>query len=50
MSDALLVLRYSLGVMTDLPALEAADVNGDGIINMTDALIILRAALGLMEL
>ena len=49
-TDALLVLRYALGLMTDLPALESADVNGSGTVDMTDALIILRVALGMMSL
>ena len=47
--DALLVLRYALGI-AELGDGEAyADVNGDGAIGTTDALIILRYALGLID-
>ena len=49
-TDALLVLRYALGLMPELPVMEAADVNGSGTVDMTDALIILRVSLGMMEL
>ena len=47
-SDALLVLRYSLGLISGgLPDSARADVTGDGEINIQDALLILRIALGL---
>ena len=48
MTDALLVMRYALGLMNDLPGLDYVDMNGDGLVNMTDALLILRAALGIV--
>jgi len=47
-NDALLVMRYSLGIISEISP--AADVNGDGIVNANDALMILRAALGLITL
>ena len=47
-TDALLVLRYALGVLTFIPGHEVADVNGDGTVNMTDALLVLRIALGVI--
>ena len=47
-TDALLVLRYALGLMTDLPAIEAADVNGSGVVDLVDALLILRLAMGII--
>lgn len=49
-TDALLVLRYSMNLVNDMPNIDAADVNGDGNIDMTDALLILRAALGIIDL
>ena len=48
MTDALLVMRYALGLMNDLPGMDYVDMNGDGFINMTDALLILRTALGIV--
>lgn len=50
MTDALLVLRYAMGLVDTLTNEAAADVNGDGSINATDALLILRASMGLIEL
>ena len=48
-NDALLILRYSLGLIDLNNQLEAAgDVNGDGFINANDALYVLRMSLGLM--
>ena len=47
-TDALLVLRYAMGLIDGLPGMDACDVNGDGVVNMTDALIILRMALGIV--
>ena len=49
-TDALMVLRYSLGVVTSLPNLAAADVDGSGGIDTIDALMILRASLGIISL
>ena len=49
-TDALLVLRYALGVLDDIPNPAAADVNGDGAVDAVDALLVLRAALGVIEL
>lgn len=48
--DALLVLRYALGIINSLPFAEYSDVNGDGSIDSSDALIILRYALGIASL
>ena len=46
--DALLILRYSLGI-SELPCDDAVcDMNGDGYVNAQDALIVLRVALGLV--
>ena len=50
MSDALLVLRYSMGIVSSLPDLSAADANNSGAVDMSDALLILRAAMGLITL
>lgn len=49
-TDALLVLRYSMHLISTLPNLSAANVNGDGNTDLTDALLILRAAMGLITL
>lgn len=46
--DALLLLRYSAGIIGQLPRMENADVNGDGAIDSMDALLVLRAALGIV--
>ena len=47
-SDALLVLRYSLDIISlDEASLAHADVNSDGSVGSDDALIILRMALGI---
>lgn len=49
--DALLILRYSIGLETLTPeTLAACDVNHDGDINYSDALMILRASIGLETL
>lgn len=40
-TDALMVLQYYAGVLSDLPNKVAADFNGDGKINSSDALAIL---------
>ena len=48
-NDALALMRYALGLVTDID-LAAADVNGDGAVNANDALLIMRYALGLAEL
>lgn len=45
--DALLVLKYSVGVESEDFVLENADVNKDSKINSADALMILRASVGL---
>ena len=45
-ADALLVLRYAMGIATLTPnQLIVADVNGDGVVNSSDALAILRGVL-----
>lgn len=47
--DALLVLRYSLGVIDETQLdLSRADITGDGVVDSSDALVILRKALGLI--
>ena len=48
-NDALMVMRYALGLITSLPNLAAADVDGNGTINANDALKIMRYALGLIS-
>lgn len=48
LTDALIVLRFAMGV-TELPCAEAVcDMNGDGTVDMTDALLILRTAMGII--
>lgn len=47
--DALLVLRYSMGIEPDIGNFSAADVNGDGIVDLMDALEILRLAMGVRD-
>ena len=49
-TDALLVLRYSMGLISSLPVLAAADVNNSGSVDMTDALLVLRASMGIITL
>ena len=47
-ADALEVMRHALEVLTLAGAsLEAADVNGDGVIGLPDAILIARIAMGL---
>ena len=46
-ADALLVLRYSMGLIDHIPVFANADVNGDGVLDSSDALMILRMALGM---
>ena len=46
-ADALLVLRYSMGIETNIGSFSAADVNGDGTVDLMDALEILRIAMGI---
>lgn len=46
-SDALLVLRHSVGLPTNIKDMSPGDVNHDGKINSNDALIILRISVGL---
>ena len=50
MQDALMVLRYSMGLISAMPVMAAADVNSSGQIEMNDALMILRAAMGLISI
>ena len=48
MTDAIFVMRYTLGVLDFTPQqLEAADFNNDGVIDTADAIFIMRASLGL---
>ena len=46
-ADALIVLRFSMGMDQIVPNENNADVNGDGVIDASDALIILRMAMGI---
>ena len=48
-NDALLVLRFSLGIVSEIDE-TAADVDGNGLVNANDALLILRASLGIITL
>ena len=48
--DALLILRYALGIVDTLPSFENADVTGDGVVDSTDSLLVLRCALGIISL
>ena len=49
-TDALLVLRFSMGLVSLLPDSNAADVDGNGTVDTLDALLILRAAMGVAAL
>ncbi|MBO6061161.1 MAG: dockerin type I repeat-containing protein [Clostridia bacterium] len=49
-TDALLILRYSLGILSTLPNMPMADADGNGLVNSGDALLVLRAALGIITL
>ena len=47
-ADALEVMRHAIEVLTlEGASLEAADVNGDGVIGLPDAILIARIAMGL---
>lgn len=48
-TDALLVLKRSVGLPADLKDSSTADINRDGKINSTDALIILKISVGLVN-
>lgn len=43
--DAILILRYAMGVIESLPRIDKADVNGDGAVTVIDALIVMRASM-----
>lgn len=43
--DAILILRYSMGLIDSLPRIDQADVNGDGTVTVIDALIVMRASM-----
>lgn len=45
-TDALLVMRYAMGIIGELANMEAADVNNSGNIDVTDALLIMRIVMG----
>ncbi|MBO6061933.1 MAG: dockerin type I repeat-containing protein, partial [Clostridia bacterium] len=47
-NDALMVLRYSLNLITTMPNMAAADYDRNGTINTNDALMILRKAMNLI--
>ncbi|MBQ3937890.1 MAG: dockerin type I repeat-containing protein [Clostridia bacterium] len=44
-SDALLVMRYAMGIISELPHIENADMDGSGVIDISDALLIMRRAM-----
>ena len=48
-SDALLVMRYAMGIISELPHIENADMDGSGVIDVSDALLIMRMSMGLAE-
>lgn len=45
--DALIVLRYSMDIISSIPVMAAADVDGSGVVSTADALIILRMSMGI---
>ena len=45
-TDALLVMRYAMGIIGELANMEAADVNNSGDVDVTDALLIMRIVMG----
>ena len=45
-TDALMVLRYAMGIIGTLPRMDNADMDGSGTVNVTDAVVILRLAMG----
>ena len=47
--DALIVMRYAMGILDELENPEAANVNGDENVDLMDALIILRMAMGIIQ-
>ena len=47
-NDALMILRYALGIISSLPHPENCDVDGNGSINANDALMVLRYSLGII--
>ena len=47
-ADALQVMRHAIEVLTlEGASLDAADMNGDGVIGLPDAILIARRAMGL---
>ena len=48
--DAVLTLRYAMGLMVHEGVRMFGDVNGDGRVTVTDAIMILRCAMGVVEL
>lgn len=46
-TDALLTMRFAMGILESLPCPENADYDGDGEVSVTDALLIMRLAMGL---
>ena len=46
--DAVLTLRYCMGLISSLNRIDLADMNGDGVIDLIDANLILRKAMGLI--
>ncbi|MBO4879768.1 MAG: CotH kinase family protein [Clostridia bacterium] len=45
-TDALMVLRYAMGIIGTLPRMDNADMDGNGTVNVTDAVVILRMSMG----
>ena len=46
-ADAIIILRFSMGIITEINA-DIADINSNGTIDIMDALMILRHALGVI--
>ena len=46
-ADAVLAMRYAMGLIDSLPCFENADMDGNGSITIADAVAILRVAMGL---
>ena len=47
-TDALLIMRYAMGIISELDHPDKADVDGSGAVEMTDALLALRMAMGII--
>lgn len=45
-TDAVMILRYAMGLIDALPRPGNADIDGDGAVTVADAILVLRGALG----